>query len=145
VTLLALVALVPLLFALQTPRTGGSTPVRPGAAFRLGYLTGASFFITLLYWIPFLPPENVTIPFLMFPALLLMAAYLSLFPALAAAVAAWLAGRGVPLGLALPPAWMLCEALRGYGIFGFPWGTLGYAFASYPHFIQFAEYTGCGE
>jgi apolipoprotein N-acyltransferase len=142
VTLLALVALLPLLIALQAPRTPRSEPVGPGAAFRLGYITGAVFFLTLLYWIPFLPRENVTIPFLMIPAVFLMAAYLALFPAAAAMVAVWLARRGLPLGLALPPAWALTEALRGFGTFGFPWGSLGYTFASYPHFIQFAEFTG---
>jgi apolipoprotein N-acyltransferase len=71
-----------------------------------------------------------------------MAAYLALFPAVAALVAVWLARRGLPLGLALPPVWVLTEALRGHGVFGFPWGTFGYSFAAYPQCIQFAEYTG---
>ena len=111
-------------------------------AFRLGYITGFVYFIVLLYWIPFLPRENVTIPFLMVPMLGIMAAYLALYPAVSALGAVWLARRGVPLAFALPPIWVLAEALRSMSIFGFPWGVLGYTPARMPAFIQFAAYTG---
>ena len=135
--LIALVALVPLGLALEwreraTPRT----------AFRLGYMTGVTFFITLLYWIPFLPRENVTIPYLMFPMLLLMVAYLALYPAVSVLTAVWLARRKLPIAFTLPPLWVLFEVTRSTGIFGFPWGVLGYAPAAVPSFIQFAAFTG---
>jgi len=142
VSLVAFVALLPLLLALHVPGHPRGEAVSPRAAFRLGFITGASFFLILLYWIPLLPRENVTIPYVMYPVLLVMAAYLALFPALAAAGSVWLARRGVPLGLAFPPLWTLLEVLRGSGTFGFPWGSLGYSLAAYPHIIQFAEYTG---
>ncbi len=137
-----LVALLPLLFAIRMPGAPPERAASPRRAFGLGYLAGAVFFLILLYWIPMLPPQNVTVPFLMYPALALMVIYLSLFPALAAASAAWLTRRGVAVGLALPLTWTLLEAARGTGLFGFPWGSLGYAFAPYPHLIQFASLTG---
>ncbi len=140
--MVALAALVPLLIALQKPGAPASSAVPPRRAFGLGYLTGLVFFAILLYWIPFLPPENVTVPFLMYPALAVMVAYLALYPAVCAAAAAWLQGRGIPIGLSFPLLWTLAEALRGTGTFGFPWGSLGYAFASMPHLIQFASITG---
>ena len=142
ISLASLIALVPLLLALQPLGTPSEGIVSGKRAFWLGYLTGAVFFLILLYWIPLLPRENVTIPFSMYPALLLLVAYLSLYPGLAALVSTGLARRGVPIGLALPLVWTLLEALRGSGTFGFPWGSLGYAMAPYPHLIQFAEYVG---
>jgi apolipoprotein N-acyltransferase len=141
-SMVSLIALVPLLIALKPPHGPVGETVSPRRAFGLGYITGAVFFLVLLYWIPLLPPENVTIPFLMYPALALMVAYLALYPALCAALAAWLQRRGVPLGLSFPLTWTLTEALRGTGTFGFPWGSLGYALAPLPHLIQFASLTG---
>ncbi len=140
--LLSLVALVPLLVALHLPGSGKERAVSPGRAFRLGYVTGAVFFLVLLYWIPDLPRENLTVPFVMYPALAIMVLYLALFPALASLGAAWMARRGVPLGLTFPFLWTLAEAVRGTGPLGFPWGSLGYALAPYPHLIQFASITG---
>jgi apolipoprotein N-acyltransferase len=141
VSLAVFIALVPLLWALKTPGPE-RTPVPARTGFRLGYLTGAVFHLILLYWIPRLPSENVTVPFIMYPALAVMVAYLALFPGLAAMGAAWLARRGVPLGVSFPFLWVLLEAVRGTGMFGFPWGSLGYTLAPYPHLIQFAEFTG---
>lgn len=134
-------ALIPLLFALEQPGNRSSL-VSLKVAFRLGYLAGLVFFLLLLYWITFLPQENLTIPYAMFPALLLMALYLSLYPALTALTSVWLARRGAPLGLVFACLWTLFEAVRGSGMFGFPWGSLGYALAPYPHLIQFASYSG---
>jgi len=139
---LAAFALVPLLVAIHPPGSRPEAARTPRRAFRLGYLTGFAFFLILLHWIPRLPRENVTIPYAMIPALFLVCAYLALYPALAAAVSAWLARRGVPIALSFPAAWTLLEALRGTGIFGFPWGSLGYALAPFPHVIQFASVTG---
>jgi apolipoprotein N-acyltransferase len=136
---LAPLALAPLLAALQLP---GAPAVSVRRAFRLGYLTGAVFFLILLYWIPKLPRENVTIPFFMYPMLGVMVAYLSLFPAFTAMVSVFLARRGAPLGLVFPAVWTLFEALRSTGTFGFAWGALGYALAPVPQAIQFASLTG---
>ncbi len=140
--LVSAIGLLPLLVAIHLPGTPRSGAVSPGRAFRLGYLTGVVFFLGLLHWIPRLPQENVTIPFVMFPALGLMAAYLGIYPGLVAMIGAWATRRGVPLGFVVPPLWVLFEVVRGTGTFGFPWGVLGYAMADNPHLIQFASLTG---
>lgn len=142
VSLAAFVSLLPLLLALHRPESPPHRAVGPREGFRLGFVTGVVFFLILLYWLPRLPRENVTIPFVMYPALGVLAAYLALYPALASAGAAWLARRGVPVGLSFPPLWTLLEVIRGTGTFGFPWGSLGYSMAGYPHLIQFASLTG---
>lgn len=132
-------AFVPLLWALL--QAGGR--VSRGEAFRLGYFFGISFFLILLHWIPRLPPENVTVPFLMYPALGFMVAYLSLYPAVwAMGVAATGRGRWWGLALAAPSIWILLEWLRNLGIIGFPWGSLGYSQWSSRPLIQFASIGG---
>ena len=142
VSLASFIALFPLMWALRPAMGAATEPVPVKTAFRLGYLTGAVFFLVLLYWVPRLPPENVTIPFVMYPATALLVAYLAVYPALTAAGSAWLARRGLPVGISFPLVWTLLEAFRGTGTLGFPWGSLGYALATYPHLVQFAEFTG---
>jgi len=139
---LAYLALFPLMMALRLPETSGAGLASTRTSFRLGYLAGAIYFAILLHWIPLLPQENVTIPFIMVPALVLMVAYLSLFPALVCAASAFLARRGIPIWLTFPIFWVFSEVLRSIGPLGFPWGVIAYAGASSPHLIQFAEYTG---
>lgn len=62
-------------------------------------------------------------------ALMLFAAYLSVYPMLASAIAwRWYAGRGpLRLALATAGAWTLAELARGWVFTGFPWLALGYA------------------
>jgi len=139
-SLTSFIAFVPLLMALQVP---GHPPIGSlRRAFGLGYVTGAVFFLLLLHWIPRLPKENLTIPWAMYPALVIMVAYLALFVGVAALVSVLLARRGVPLGIAFALVWTLLEVAKGTGTLGFPWGSLGYAFAPLPHLIQFAAWTG---
>ncbi len=136
----AFVALVPLLLVLLP---AGSVPPAAGRVFRLGYCQGFAFFLVLLHWVPNLPPENVTVPFLMYPALLLLTLYLAVYPAVWSLIV-WRAARDRPwmAVLAAPSAWALLEALRAFGVIGFPWGSLGYSqWAALP-FIQFAEFGG---
>lgn len=97
----------------------------------------------LLRWIPRLPPENVTVPFLMYPAWILAAAYLALYPGLwAAAVRGVSGGRAVPFLLAAPGLWVLTESLRGSGPIGFAWGSLGYSQWAWLPYIQIAAAGG---
>jgi apolipoprotein N-acyltransferase len=134
------VALVPLLWVLLPPERN----VPAGQAFRLGYFFGVAFFLILLHWIPRLPPENVTVPFLMYPALLIMVAYLSLYPAFWAMGVVVLCRRTCPYLLAAvaPSLWIVLEWIRNLGIVGFPWGALGYSqWASRP-LVQFASFGG---
>lgn len=138
---LSLVCLLPLMIALQIPGQRETTAT-PKKAFQLGWTTGIVFFLILLYWFPKLPQENLTIPFFMYPALVLVALFYGLFPAVTAWGSAYLARRGAPLSLAFPALWVLTEFLRNSGYMGFTWGVLAYAMAPQYHLIQFASYTG---
>lgn len=131
-------ALVPLLVSLHAVRERGFGP-----AFRRGFGAAVVFFLLLLYWIPKLPPENVTVPFLLYPALVLAATYLALYVGLFAGLTA-LAARGRPaaLVLAAPGLWVLLEAARGSGPIGFPWGSLGYSQWRGSDLLQLAEWGG---
>ena len=58
--------------------------------------------------------------------MLLLAAYLALYPAVAALITSVLIGRMGAAALFLaPPAWVATEFLRGYLFGGFPWVPLG--------------------
>ena len=111
---LALVALVPLLLAVET--------VRPRYAAALGYLAGLTFFGLHLLWIAQFLSWTGAVAWLAWGALsAIQAAAFAAFFALVPATR--------PLGawrlLVLPAAWAVLELLRAYHpIGGFPWGLL---------------------
>ena len=111
---LALVALVPLLLAVET--------VRPRHAAALGYLAGLTFFGLHLLWIAQFLSWTGAVAWLAWGALsAIQAAAFAAFFALVPATR--------PLGawrlLVLPAAWAVLELLRAYHpIGGFPWGLL---------------------
>jgi apolipoprotein N-acyltransferase len=106
------------------------------------YVGGSFFFWLSLHWLVFLPAEEVTIPGLMIPATIVAGLYLGAY----AFVAQWLARRanriGVPLGLAVPVAWVATEYLRTVSQFGCPWALLGYGLTATPVFMQTASMIG---
>jgi apolipoprotein N-acyltransferase len=123
------IALIPLLVAVSGwIRRPGSTPgVRPWHAFKLGLLAGTISFIGTVYWTATVvqqfgglaPPVAVV-------AMLLLATYLGLFPALASVVIARVVARGGAAGLLLAAApWVATEFFRGHLFGGFPWVPLG--------------------
>jgi apolipoprotein N-acyltransferase len=117
---LAFFAFVPVLVALTAERRGF------WPSFRLGWLFGFAFFLVLLYWIPKLPPENVTVPLLLYPALVLAALYCGVYVAAWAGLLGWLArGRPGALALLAPGLWVAVEIVRCAGVLGFPWGVIG--------------------
>jgi len=143
---LSLIALVPLFRAIlhdspakRQVNRGVWAELKTG--FGRGWFAGLFFFAIAFYWIPFLPAENVTVPYLMLPAYLVMVAYLSLyigiFGALLRLVNARVTNR---LVLTAPLFWLVAELLRARGTLGFPWASLGYALYEYPRFIQFASF-----
>lgn len=139
-------AFVPLFAAFEEPfarERADAPPPGGGGAARLGFWFGFGFFLPLLYWLPLLPAENVTVPGLMYPALLLGVAYLSLYTAAAGWLLGFLRGPGrVPLVLAAPSAWVLLEVVRASGPLGFPWGSIGYSQWSMLPLIQMASLGG---
>lgn len=106
------------------------------AAFTVAFWGGVGFFGLHLLWLPVSFSElfgpAVVLPLLALPFLL------ATFWGATAALCR-LAGRATLL--ALPFAWVVMEYLRSLGIFGFTWGTLGYAFLPTP-VIQVADMGG---
>jgi apolipoprotein N-acyltransferase len=123
------VAFVPLLVALagwrgRPGRPGGPPPRR---AFALGTLAGSTYFVGTLYWTgPVLTTFGGVPAALALLAMVLLALYLALFPALAALVTAHLVARAGSTALWLVPAvWVAAEYARGTLFGGFPWVPLG--------------------
>ena len=115
-TLLACAALIALLQA---------APTRKQAA-GLGWCFGLGQFAVSLNWLPTAFTFQAALPvWLGWIAVLLIAAYLALYPALAALIAWHARIRTAALVLALAGAWTLAEWLRGSLLTGFPWNPLG--------------------
>jgi apolipoprotein N-acyltransferase len=135
---LCFVALVPVLVAVLRVRPS------PADTFRAGFLVGLSCYFSMLWWIAKLvPAADVTIPWLMTPALILLVLYLALYPAffllLLRGLTKW---RYSAVFLSAPAVWALLELARSRGELGFPWGLLGYALTGVPELTQAASVAG---
>lgn len=117
---LAFVALVPLLLAIR-----GMAPVR---VFYLGTLAGWLFYMVSISWVTHSMEVYGGVPFaISMLALIVLAAYLSLYLGLFAMGTSWMASAPWPLNLLVPSAlWVGLEYLRTYALTGFPWILLGY-------------------
>ena len=125
----AWIALVPLLIALSgwrglPGRLPGQPPLR---AFGLGIVTGVVYFAGTVYWTSTVvatfgglaPPVAIA-------AMLLLALYMALFPAITALITSRLVSQAGAAGLLLAPAaWVATEFVRGTLFGGFPWVPLG--------------------
>ncbi len=125
----AWVALVPLLVAVTGWRgvPGRFAPPPAPRAFTLGLVAGLTYFIGTIYW-----TSTVVQTFggLAWPvatlAMVLLSAYLAVFPAFTALMIARLVSRFGATGLWLAPAaWVVTEYVRGTLFGGFPWVPLG--------------------
>jgi apolipoprotein N-acyltransferase len=107
---------------------------RLSQALLIGWLFGFGQFVVGLNWIATAFSYQAAMPaWFGWVAVVLLSAYLAIFPALATGLA-WRIGRGneVALVLALAGAWAITEWLRG-GIFtGFPWNPAAAAMAPTP-------------
>jgi apolipoprotein N-acyltransferase len=120
---------VPLLLALSGWRgRSGPLPGQPPLrALALGLVTGVTYFVGTIYW-----TSTVLATFgglstaLAIVAMLLLASYLAIFPALASvAIARLVARAGRPALYFAPAAWVATEYARGVLFSGFPWVPLG--------------------
>ena len=125
----AWIALVPLLMALsgwsgRPGRLEGQPPMR---AFQLGLLAGVVYFAGTVYWTSgvvatfggLAPPVAIV-------AMLLLALYMALYPAITALVTSQFVRRAGVSGLFVAPAaWVATEFVRGVLFGGFPWVPLG--------------------
>jgi apolipoprotein N-acyltransferase len=99
----------------------------PGRALALGLTTGVVYFIGTVYWTSEVLATfgGLATPVALF-AMLLLAAYLALFPAITAVLTARLITRaGAGAIFFFPGAWVATEFFRGYLFGGFPWVPLG--------------------
>ncbi len=130
----ALFAMVPLLLALRTASFAGG--------FKLGFITGLVHFVSLVYWAAYTMKIYGHLPlYLCIPLLILLAAYLALYPALFAGLTTFIQ-RPVWLLIGVPAFWTASEYLRATLFTGFPWELLGYSQYSNLPFIQIADITG---
>lgn len=134
--LLAWFALVPLLLGIMNASGRGS--------FFLGWITGVVFFTGSLRWLTHTMVHYGHMPeWLSYPVLLLLTAYLAVYPGLFALTASFLANQRTWIRLtALPAAWTALELTRTYLFTGFPWSALGYSQAGTLPVIQMVEFTG---
>ena len=96
-------------------------------AFTLGLLAGTVYFAGTIYW-----TGTVIIafgdvnPIVAMVGMILLSAYLALYPAVASLVTSRVISRIGEAGLFIAPmAWIATEYLRGYFLTGFPWVPLG--------------------
>ena len=103
-------------------------------ALAIGWAFGAGQFLIALNWIATAFTFQAAMPaWFGWIAVVLVALYLAIFPALAAGVA-WRLGnrRAVPMLLALSGAWGVTEWLRGGMFTGFAWNPAGVTLADTP-------------
>ena len=131
---LAWISLIPLLIGLKSVPSWKS-------AFLHGYLTGAIFFLGLVYWIILLYPfANI---FLTTFAWLLLAAYLALYFGIFSALLHGLPWKsGLSFIFIVPALWIGLEWVRSWFLTGFPWGSMGYTQWNNLPAIQIASITG---
>ena len=101
---------------------------RPRAAFGLGWAFGFTHFALTNNWIATAFTYQAQMPAALgWVAVIGLAAFLALYPAMAAAGAAFVAGRRglVTTGLALAALWVLTEWLRSWVFTGYAWAPLG--------------------
>jgi apolipoprotein N-acyltransferase len=125
----AWIALVPLLIALSGWRgQPGALEGQPARrALWFGMTTGLVYFTGTVYWTSSVLAVFGGMPMVLAVlAMLLLAAYLAVFPAMTAMVLGVLIARaGRPALFFAPAAWVATEYLRGLLFGGFPWVPLG--------------------
>lgn len=133
--ILAWIALIPLFFALKD--------AQPKEGFKLGFLTGLIAHVGIFYWIAYVVIQYGYLPiYVGISAMLLLAAYLSLYTACFAMGIVFLRGKGIPLFLSAPLLWTILEYLRSHLLTGFPWENLAYSQYLYRNIIQISDIMG---
>lgn len=128
-------ALVPFWVSLgsMTPRQG----------FGAGWVMGMAHYLSLIYWlVPTLTTFGGLHFILALACLVLLCAYLALFPGFFAFILRrWpMPGAWIPLWGAV--VWVGLEYLRTHALTGFPWGVLGYSQYANLALLQMADITG---
>lgn len=135
-SLLAWVALVPLLWAVQR-----ETSARKCALY--GALFGLVFFVSDVRWIT----ETLTIhghfsPVAAAGIFMLMVVFLALYPAVFACLLGFFRNKGLAVAVMAPLVWTGLEYARANLFTGFPWDLLGYSQVNSHALVQIADITG---
>jgi apolipoprotein N-acyltransferase len=131
--------LFPLLLALCPLFILVATSDRFTEAFGYGFFFAVGFFALYLIWLPASFADLYGIFFwLLYPPML---AILGVFWGIVTGSSRLLGGYGQGTLWLLPVLWVLMEWARAQGYFGFPWGTLGYAWLGTP-VAQLADVAG---
>ena len=132
---IAWIAFVPLFIALRSV-------VSLRRALFLGWMTGLTACVGILYWISYVVVNYGNLPLYLGVTLMLMlAGYLSIYFALFATGIVYLRGK-VPLCFVAPVLWVCLEYAKSKLFSGFPWENLGYSQFNNIFFIQFADIAG---
>ena len=140
----------PLLFVALVPLLLVTLSARPGRSALVGFVCGLVTHLALLYWILIVLGRYGGLPFyLSLPGLVLLAAYMALYPAVFCALLSLLAGRSwhrerpvASLVWLAPVLWVGLDWLRSVLFTGFPWMDLGYGLYAQPQLIQGADLGG---
>lgn len=127
------VALAPLFLLWSGPRPGW-----------LGWCHGLGFWVVGISWIPATLRTFGGLPWwLAGGALLLLGAYLALYHALFAALAArWWESESWMLWAAIPGFWVVLEVARAHVASGFPWNLAAYSAAGLPGALESTAWVG---
>ena len=127
-------ALVPLLKRLDN----GS----PSLAFRLGFITGLSHYLTLIYWIVVVLGHYGNMSTLVsLGPFFLLSLYLALYPAIFSCLSAYIRGSRFAVTF-MASFWVGLEYVRASALTGFPWCLLGYTQYGQSYLIQIADLFG---
>ena len=136
VSLLAWVAFVPLLYAIE------DEPL--GKVFGWSWLQGTACYVGSLYWVVITLTDfaGVHLVLAILP-MLLLAGVVAIYSAIAIWAGKFASRRlRIPIVVTLPIAWAAVEWVRTFFPIGFPWNLLGESQYLNLELIQFAEFTG---
>jgi apolipoprotein N-acyltransferase len=136
INLLAWVAFVPLLYAVEAETMG--------RVFGYAWFQGFMSYVVSLYWIAFTLHHFAGVNAILAAGpLILLAGIMALYTGLAIWAAEFATARlRLPIFITMPIAWPAVEWLRSFFPIGFPWNLLGYTAHRNLELIQFAEITG---
>jgi len=134
-SILAWIAFLPLFYAIR-----GKSPAN---SFKLGFIAGFVAYAGIFYWLNIVMTTYGKLPLPVSICLtLLMAAYLALYLAVAAALSRFAEAHSIPMLITFPAVWVSLEYLRAYFLTGFPWALLGYTQYRTLPLLQIADMTG---
>ena len=132
---LAWFAFVPLLISLRNLSIKES--------FFVGFLTGLTHYLTLVYWLVYTMRTYGHLPWpLCVVILILLSAYLALYFAVFSAAISRLFSRPLFLFLMIPVLWVSLEYIRSFFLSGFPWELIGYSQFNTLHILQVSDIFG---